>query len=260
MDKQRLIDQAPFYYALAIYHHLRNNPAPCVPIAIQNTYQEADYENPETWFYLSRDRFLELAIELLVKNGVISVERDDFAPPILSCSETFVEGFERLSADRSTPFYRYSKISDASPWLHGALQNIDREYNRLGIKEADFNIDEREWKPLTIEADDPQTSDIVEKIDKTISAIQANNEYGARAPGEREAILTNLTAFRHIFAHATATTYHAVKRLALDPLSTTLRRFGKSAVGITAGLAKDVIVAWLRKKGMDALTSLDNLF
>jgi hypothetical protein len=260
MEKQRLIAQAPLYYALAIYHHFRSKPYPCVSVTIQNGYEETDYENHETWNYLSNERFLKQAVELLAANGIVAVEWDDFAPPILSPTEAIDEKFSRLSEEPSTPFHRYSKISDASAWLHGALKKIDSEFNRLGITEKDFNSDERDWKPLTIEADDPQTAEIVEKVDSTISAIEANNEYGARAPSERNAILTNLTAFRHTFAQAGTITFHAVKQLALEPLTAALRRFGKSAVGIAAGIAKEVIVAWLKKKGMGALASLDDLF
>jgi hypothetical protein len=258
MDKDTFVKIAPDYYATAILAYLYRMTRPVSREELSKEYSiPGNMEDPDGWFYFTKNRIFEAAVEILLEHEIINIIRNPFGPPIISPRRDFYTKVEVIAKDRSFPFYKYRLTDGGEIWLREALQSLDRTYSDLQISATDFDAPDREWEPLPLERDDPLLQKTIDAVDETIEKVRADNGYAAHLAEEREYVLDGLSAFSKRLKEAASISVGYIRKYAVGPLGTLLTRFKDNALGLAASVAREALKEWLKRKG---ITFLDGLF
>ena len=260
MDKAEFISKAPQYYALAIISHLLQELTATTKTDIVNSFAQPHEDDPDEIYYrVSEGRMLDLAIRLLVDRRLVTLELDDFAPPLIVPAEEFRTEWELLYSDAGSLYWKYERVGRTkNVWLREALDNIVREERRLNITDSDFDKPEREWEPIPLDRGSPELAKVVETLEETVKLARNDNGYSIHAPGEQAVVIDGLTSLAARLKEAD--TIPAIYiRTGIEHLGRLIRRFGKAGLGIAATLAWEATKDWIKKRGgvlFDLLWSL----
>jgi hypothetical protein len=247
MSKRRFVETAPLYYALAICVVASATGGTFTRQVFSSRYYVSDEEGSEPLYYCDRDALFTHAIDWLRRRDMVDVIEDDFAPPIFTTGSGFVEMWQRLSAEEGTVFQKYNEARGDPGWLNHALQSIEHTYVALGITEQDFKEPDSEWEPIPLDRDDPKLGAAIRAVDATIEQVRIDNGYTATLPEERKYVLDGLNAVSKTLREAVSVSAPYIRKYAFEPLIALVRRFGPSALGLAAAIAKEAILEWLKK-------------
>jgi hypothetical protein len=119
-------------------------------------------------------KLLDLALTLLLEEGLITVEHDDFGPPLIVPCENFSTVFFTERAPENAVYRRYVRVGRTKDgWLREALDKLSIEQDYLGIQDSDFDNPESEWEPIPLDRDNPLLTDAVSKVDETIEQVRS---------------------------------------------------------------------------------------
>jgi hypothetical protein len=244
MEKSEFVKLAPVYYAMAIANVLRQGPA-LPDYKIRSQYPDDNDPNPEGSSLLDRYLVWDRAIEWLLAKEMVSIRHDPFGPPIFSTGEGFTNRWEELCSDITSPFYNFAVSEFSDSWLIPALFSVENHYTNLKITEEDFQNPDREWEPIQIDSEEPETRKAVEELKQVVDEVRADNGYSATYPQERDYVLEGLSSTIQKFeSHSVSARY---VRVALDRLAILGRRFaGTTKEALFAG-AKAALVEFAKK-------------
>lgn len=159
MERDRFIESAPNYYALAIAAYFNSKEETASESMVRSFYslpgQFGSLEDDEEPIsYLSNPTLFGRAIEILVERGFLTEVADDFGPSIYEKMETFDSAWEKADQDTTLPFQRYRLAKWNKSWLIAALSKINSQFMELGVSEADFDSPSHEWEPLPLDRHD----------------------------------------------------------------------------------------------------------
>jgi hypothetical protein len=263
MDRQRFIERAPHYYVLAIKEFFDGSFAEngsATAARLQRHYHEED-DSGVPVDYLENDILLARAIRVMVERDLLHVQEDDFGPALFSQADFANTTWDALREERGSIYSRYVDIpsNERRSWLNEALKKVNVEFMRLELKAADFEDDAKPddiWEPLPIDRQSEVVQEVIKAIDDTAELVRQDNGYNSTVPQERTYVVEALNAVSKTFKEAQSTSLAYVRAYALDPLQRLIQRFGPSAIGAAAKLAKDTIYTWLKKIGVSGLELL----
>lgn len=259
MERDRFIKAAPYYYALGVAVHFKGAFAETyvARTTIQSHLRsQPDESVDEMYHYLENDVLLNRALQLLVDSNMLEVLPDDFGPPLYSKSSGFENGWERFSADKILPFYKYNFEGVKGTWLLAALTNVNAQYDILGITPDDFADLDIEWEPLPLDREEPKLQAVIETLDTAIEEIRSDNGYAASFPEERAYVLDSLSMASGRFKNGTTMSLGYLRKHALEPLKTLTVRFIGSAREIAITAAKAALIDWLKANGVKMIVEL----
>lgn len=259
VDRNRFLEIAPRYYAVAIadFFSTHGNGASQKTI-MKDYFGDDDSNDPDSRYnYIEKNVLFDRAVDVLLQLKMIEVTTDDFGPPIFETSTTFSTTWHELKKDKTTPFYKHS-IDES--WLRSALLEINREYDRLGIKENDFEKPELEWEPLPLDRNTSELQEVTKKLDEVIEHVRSDNGYGATLPEEKSYVLDSLTTTAQKLEKNDTISWGYLQKHAFEPLKTVLRRFKDSATGAIATGLRTALEAWVKSQGIEALNHLWKIF
>jgi hypothetical protein len=115
------------------------------------------------------------------------------------------------------------------------------------------------WEPLEIERPDSGLDALIDALQSLSEAVRGDNGYAETQPAERHEVASRLAAATSYLRDAPAFTVSALQAYVIWPVEKLLSRFpAKSAIAVAAGLTKDVLVSWLKSKGIKFLDGLFN--
>jgi|GEM_PF-6906241 len=116
--------------------------------------------------------------------------------------------------------------------------------------DSDDKIDDEadDWQPLPIDRADPETAETIEKIEEALIAVRQDNGYSEKFPEERDYVVQNLGLAVDWLRSEKTILILKTRAWILEPLNQAARRFGPSAVGLAVTTARELFVAWLKKK------------
>lgn len=253
MDKARLVEVAPYYYALAIISFFERTGNTATQTKVSENYRMSfDEDGVDEWDYANRPRPFALAVDWLELMGLVTRIGDDFGPTIIQRIPD-LSGVRRALRTCDIPaVINYISSGEDEVWLRAALQNLERAYSKLKIKDSDFDDREpdREWTPLPLDRDEPELEAVIVSLDETIEAVRGDNGYAEHMPEERSYVLDGLVAFSKKLKEATTISVPYLRRYAVEPISMLAKRFSKTALEITIAAAKEAIKTWLTKHGL----------
>jgi hypothetical protein len=265
MERDRFIESAPNYYALAIADYFTSGHATASENMIRASYaipgvlrSFVDDEEPET--YLSNEVVFRRAIDILAERGFLTEIVDDFGPTIYERAKDFDNAWERATQDSNLPFERYQLVRNSKEWLRSALQKINFEYAELGLSESDFETPSHEWEPLPLDRTDTSLQAVTSQLDETINAIEADNGYAAALPGERDMVVDALSNTANRLKKDPTTSWGYLQKNAFEPLKTVLRRFKGAALGAVVTLMIATFRTWIQNLGLEWLNALWKAF
>jgi hypothetical protein len=250
MDKAEFIERAPIYYAIAIVQFLaEQNAVEARSLEILDRYNR--YEGTDERPSLPFPPFFNRAVTWLVRERVLEVLNDDFAPQVLIRSDSFEAELDRISDDSTSPFNTYRRVRETLPWLFGALDRLETTRLALGVDEDDLEIDE--WAPLELDRSESELMAVIESVDDVVEKVRGVNGYADNMPQERAFTLESLTAFSQTLKESAATSASYIRRFAIEPIGILSRRFAKGTIELTIAAAKEALKAWLKKHELDWL-------
>jgi hypothetical protein len=260
MEKSRFVAIAHLYYALAVAEALRtsNWTGPLLKEDILSKFSVTDDNgDPEDPFcYLGEKLILDRAIAWMVENELVQLITDDYGPTMYKITDQWDVAYRQIREDRDLPFIRYHQASDKNKWLLTALKNLNLDFHRLEIQQEDFDEPDRDWEPIPLDRRDAHLQQAISALDETIEQVRADNGYNANLPEERNYVLAGLMETARVLKTATSTSLPFVRKYALDPLTTLIRRFKGAAMAIVATGARDAIVEFIKQHGIKILEYL----
>lgn len=258
MDKRTFIERAPIYYALAIAAFFRKTGTDSAAEAsIRSHYFASDDEADATSGYdrLEYNILFVRGTTYLEREGFLEISLDDFGPPIYLARDGLDAVWNRLTDDRSIPFFRYRQLGErsAESWLHEALEEVNEQYNRLGMHPSDFELPDNEWEPIPLNREDPELIKAQETLEETIEGLRTDNGYAASLPEEKDFVISDLTDAAKKLRTDSTISRGFVEHKILRPLGRIIVRFGKASLGVLAEATKQAFLEWLRKKGITFL-------
>lgn len=255
VDKTTFVEQAPYYYALAVVHYLDMSNDECTYPDISHYYSEHNEDENDQWYYLDSKVVFDRAVSWLESEGVIDVVDDHFGPKLLNASLTFMDA--RAKIERNVrAFSNYGKVRDKNVWLKQALKQVYKDWHSLKITEGDFLDPERDWSPIPLDRAEPELQSAISKVDNTIEQVRGDNGYAATHPEEHTHVLDGLRAASRRLKDGASISLHYLQTYALTPLALIVKRNGKAATGMAAEAALMAFREWLKQKGFDILAGL----
>jgi hypothetical protein len=255
MDKDDFVRLAPSYYALAIAQAVSGGSAQ-TPSSLEEAYSEKDQYEDE-YSLLGVGVLLDLGIEEAARLRLIKIENDPFGPPIITQADDYWDAMEAACENEQGPFSRYRAAGDAKgTWLRSALASVNSQYARLGLKPEDFERKSDEWEPIPLDRSEPVLVEAIEKLDETIEQLRADNGYAIENPEQKAFVLDKLRTVQRRLKEDATISYWYLKEFALKPLQILVARFGKAAIGLAAGAAKEAFRQWLISKTKGFLDDL----
>ena len=255
MDKAKFVASAPNYYALAVIDYMIQNPIPATKNEIFGKYFIDTSEHEDDGYFLLHDgRLFDIAIEILTTNNLVSVDIDDFGPPIIIPSENFSEKFQNYCnlQPKTSLFNKYIRFlySSKSSWLIDALKNVLNTEHKLDIQDSDYDNLHDEWSPIPVELEKPETQAVIAAVDDAIEKIRSDNGYTATQTEERDYVVDGLTTFRKRLKEAATISVPYVRQYAIEPLFRAGKSLGKSLAGLAIEALKSKIKDWMMKQGI----------
>lgn len=250
MDKAKFVESAPRYYALAIAWHLLRNNRSSKPNIVQ------EYRQKDGTSLLPYSALFEAASKWLVSEGMLDLDNDDFGPSLYSAAPGIGDGWNRLIKDKTTPFYKFDLTGTDMSWLREALFNVNKAYKDLQITPDDFETLDDQWAPIPIERGDPDLESAIQAIDETLEKVLADNGYNVTFPEERNYIAEGLSSASKTLKQTTATSAPYLQKYVFEPLTLLIRRFKDAAIAVAASAAKEAIIEYLKKHGVEWIARL----
>jgi hypothetical protein len=247
MDKADFINIAPAYYELAVLVEVWTRGGYLSESTLRDAYTPSDDDGAPGFTLLPSDVLLEKAIKALIKHDVIEAIDDHFGPTLYKRSHGINDYIERLEADSASAFHKSSRAPDRKSWIFNALVNLNAAYDRLNVRDEDFEKAELEWAPIPLDRADANLGNAIEAVDETIEQVEQNNGYAAEHPEERKFVLDNLRMLSDTLKNAATTSVAYVKNHGLNVLSKLQTRFGDALVGEVAKEAGKALWTWLRE-------------
>jgi len=257
MDKDRFLETAPRYYALALVWFFMRRPLALAPLsAITGTYatsDEADPEEPRS--LIEKVPLLDQAVQWLEQLGLLSVYPDDFAPTLFSRPSDFSENWDRLiSQPDGELFSRFVRVwtseAQVDEWLRSTLYKVNITYEQLKIQPSDFKQPDQVWAPIPVEHDQPEVQAVIEATDDAVEKIRSDNGYAATYPEERSYVVDGLQAFGRRLREAGTISLPYIKQYAIEPIARATKTLGRSVGGIAIEVLKARLKEWLMKQGV----------
>lgn len=190
---------------------------------------------------------LERAVQRLFPNAQIiatphararyRISQDDFRP-VYDRLQTADTGFAR--AWRLTAELGWD-------WLN---ESLDSAYEAVESGEPT----EQAWEPLELDREEPELKQVIAQIEEVKNLVERDNGYAASEPAERYEVLAGLRSAVDVLRNAPLATATALRVYIAWPLERLLSRFNaETFIGGAAKLAKDIFVAWLKKRGAEQI-------
>lgn len=256
MDKATFVQQAPYYYGIAILNFLYQYPGEATTGDIARYYSEYNEEHQEQWDYMNEDAVLDASVRWLRVNGLIDVLEDHFGPTFITLASEHTESWILLRDSGILAVNNYSRMAEKETWVKQTLKSIYQQKAKLKIVDEDFEEPEREWEPIPLDRSDATLDATIQKVDDVIEKLRGDNGYAVTQGEEKRHVLDGLTAFSHTLKNAASVSLPYVRTYAINPLQTMIRRFGKAVPGVAAGVALEALREWLKQKGVDLLGAL----
>lgn len=258
MDKIEFIKEAPLYYALAIASELnkQGDARTMSEYAIQKVYNVPDdTEHDGYTALLGRAAVWDAAIAWLKKEGMMSVSKASFGPPLYSQSDAFAERWEELK--QQSPFHHFDLVDEKSDWLISALWEVENVYVNLKITSDDFVDPLDVWQPVEVDRDDPELKVAIEKLSSAMEEIRKDNGYAATHPQERNYVLGGLSeAVKNL---ETGSVVPGYLRDAWAKLVLLGRRVRGGSLELVVTGAKQAIIEFVKQKGGALLRAMIDL-
>ena len=175
MDKARVIEMAPWYYALAILEYVQASE---IREAGFNEIAREYTELPNVFgpSLLSDQNILARAITLLRSKNLLEIIDDEFADTVFRTYHHTEEEIEELWGDGNSPFARYRIIKAKRTWVRNALISIAKYHRDLKIDDGDFDAaPSDEWSPLPLDREEPELKAVIDEIDRTLEQVRGDN-------------------------------------------------------------------------------------
>ena len=254
MNKERTIELAHYYYALAIINHFMNENSSdeASPFEIREVFS-GNYHDGDPYSLLENNVLFDKGLKWLVDQKLVALIEDDFGPPIILCHPDFHLNWTNylLESSDSLPFSRYARIANGTSWLRSALHNLASAISQLKLSDDDFLRPEDAWEPIALEHDDPALKNVLTKLDETVEQVRGANGYAATALEEQKYVLVNLQAASERLRTDDTTSKSFLRSFVTEPLLTISRRFGNAVLGALAQALLADIKAWLARYGID---------
>ena len=156
------------------------------------------------------------------------------------------KGFQKVEAEIDTAgsfFAIYEQEGDE--WLLKTGGKIEPPVTQ---EAAEFPTAENNWEPLPIDRADPATEKVIDQLENAMIAVKQDNGYSENYPEERDYVVQNLSLAVEWMRIEKAILGLKTKAWVLDPLDQAAKRFGPSVVGAAITMARELFVAWLKKK------------
>ena len=250
MDRSAFIQVAPQHYALAIAVFLKSRTEPATRDMVLSHY--SDQEDYEETQYLGHGALVDAAMLWLEKIGIISIDRDPFAPDIYEYIDQSEFNWFILINDKELPFKRYFTTGENRSYIVSTLVKVNQQWEQLGITPKDFVKIDAEWEPIPLDRTDPDLVSVIDRLDSAIELVRSDNGYSANVPEEQAFVLDNLMSLSRRLTTAASISMPYL-RSGLEGMTKLTRRFGDASLGIAAALAKEAIKDWVRKRGVTLL-------
>jgi len=211
-----------------------------------------------------------ICLEEFIEAGWLDSIRDEFAPLFIRSNASMTEG-PMSNRDFKQLYDKYEKLGDAqTDWLDSALiaavesfkmvelEAILRERNQE--KEPDLveaiggsKTPDDYWSPIPLERSDSNQADALRAVEKTIEELRGDNGYAATYPEEKAFVQDKLSAVARRLRDDSQISWMYLSEFAFKPLAILIKRFGQAAVGVTASLARETLLSWLKSKGLGFL-------
>jgi hypothetical protein len=259
MDKAEFVKSAPMYYALAIAVALRNSP----------DNSDFIYEPRIRELYkLEIEPLFNQAVMILLRFDMIHYAAEKFTPSLLMKSESFNAAFTLLAEDVNSPFFIYSRLRKGwRSWLEDALTSVNDSYHdfKLEIEASDFDTPDQkqeqiptetsnqQWEPIPLDRTEEKLQAAIGVLDETVEQLRSDNGYAEAHPQEKSYVLDKLRAVTKRLKEDTQISVMYLRNFAFEPLRILTKRFGKAAIGLSAGAATDALKEWLKREGINVL-------
>lgn len=251
---------APKIYAMAIIDHLANRSSEALiqDIASSYTLQMDGYD--ERVELLDSGPIIDAALTLLRDSGTVDVSKTYLLPKAVKLKKDIGDIFEHLNFifDDDEVIQDYLKFRGRGVWIITALENVAKEYIMLKIEDRDFDtqVIAEEWSPIPLDRSEPLQVDLETKLAEVVEQIRSSNGIAETEPGLHQFVLSKLRSALETIKTSRSVTKAYIKAFMVQPLVLLVKRYGSSAVGAAADLAKTALKEWLKKKGISFLDGL----